>query len=252
MQEGGGADQGPGLWTGPGRLAVFLLGASSIAALLSEFYGLWPMRAFTLAAFLPALTVLGALACWDRVRGGGGLWTGVATGAVAGLCAALAYDIFRLPFVFSRAWGLSAVVPPMPLFKVFPRFGALILAEPLEQASYTLPAQLVGWAYHFSNGATFGVMYLAMVGRGLRRHWLWAVVMAAGLEAGMLVTPYPQTFGIKVTGRFVAVTLAAHMIFGVALGLLARKFDQMGWFQLGRGRAQAVPADGRPTSNPSR
>ena len=47
--------------------------------------------------------------------------------------AAVAYDVFRLPFVFAREWGISSVVPPMNLFKVFPRFGAMILAQPLEQ-----------------------------------------------------------------------------------------------------------------------
>jgi hypothetical protein len=65
-------------------------------------------------------------------------------------------------------------------------------------------------------------MYLAMVGNGLRRHWGWAVLMAVGLELGMLLTPYPQTFGIHVTPRFVMVTLIAHLIFGVGLGLSAR------------------------------
>jgi len=31
------------------------------------------------------------------------------------------------------ALGCKAVVPQMPLFKVFPPFGALILGQPLEQ-----------------------------------------------------------------------------------------------------------------------
>ncbi|PYK63682.1 MAG: hypothetical protein DME21_02090, partial [Verrucomicrobia bacterium] len=39
---------------------------------------------------------------------------------------------------------------------------------------------------------------------------------------GMLLTPYPEVFGIAVTAGFVAVTLAAHCIFGVVMGLAAR------------------------------
>jgi hypothetical protein len=51
---------------------------------------------------------------------------------------------------------------------------------------------------------------------------MWGVPMAVGLEVGMLVTPYPNVFGIPVTATFVAVTLAAHAIFGVVMGLSAQ------------------------------
>lgn len=144
----------------------------------------------------------------------------VALGVACGLAAAIAYDLFRLPFVWAREWHLDGWLPAMDLFKVFPRFGALILGEPVEQERFSVTAQLTGWTYHFSNGATFGVMYLAMIGDPARRHWAWAVVLAVGLEMGMLLTPYPQRFGIAVRPTFVVVTLLAHLIFGIALGLL--------------------------------
>src|SRR6266699_2131517 len=76
--------------------------------------------------------------------------------------------------------------------------------------------------YHFSNGTTFGVMYLAIIGSASRRHWAWAVMFALALELGMLFTPYPRVFGIHVTTRFVLVTVAAHAVFGVGLGLAVR------------------------------
>ncbi|HTH47486.1 MAG TPA: hypothetical protein VMB21_08250 [Candidatus Limnocylindria bacterium] len=227
-------------WNSTGRFVVFLLAASSIACLLLDFYQVCPMRTFTLYLFLPALVLLTVIAVADRLRGDRQLWNAVLIGVLGGLLAAVTYDIFRLPFVFAKEWGLTAVVPPMPLFKVFPRFGAMILGEPIEQPSYSLAAQLLGWAYHFSNGATFGVMYLAMVGNGLRRHWAWAVLMAVGLELGMLFTPYPQTFGIHVTPRFVVVTLAAHLLFGVGLGLSAR------WLARRKAFAAPVPSQLMP------
>lgn len=206
-------------WTWSGRLLVFVLSAMSIWCLLAEFYGLCSMRTFTLAVLLPATAALIVMALLDRARGDGRLWRAVVLGAAAGLLAAIVYDVFRLPFVFAKQWGLASVVPPMNLFKVFPRFGAMILGEPVEQPTYSLTAQFVGWTYHFSNGITFGVMYLALIGDARRRNWLWAVLLAAGLELAMLLTPYPQFFSIPVTRSFVAATLAAHVIFGVALGL---------------------------------
>jgi hypothetical protein len=110
----------------------------------------------------------------------------------------------------------------MDLFKVFPRFGAMVLGQPIDQGHYSISAQVIGWIYHFSNGATFGVMYLAMIGHSSRRHWLWALLFAVAVEIAMLVTPYPRVFHISITATFVAVTIAAHSIFGACLGLTVR------------------------------
>ena len=180
------------------------------------------MRLFTPFVFLPALVLLVGLAIRDWRTGDGRLCRVVFIGLLGGLLAAVSYDVFRLPFVFAKEWGLAAIVPPMNLFQVFPRFGAMILGQPLEQSHYSPAASLLGWAYHFSNGATFGVMYLALVGDPRKRHWAWAVVFAVALELGMLLTPYPQVFGIAVTGQFVVVTMAAHAVFGVGLGLTVK------------------------------
>src|SRR2546425_7707306 len=154
------------------------------------------MRIFTPFIFLPALLALFAFAGLDRWKGDGQLWRAVSIGLLAGLLAAVAYDVFRLPSVLAKEWGIESVVPPMKLFKVFPRFGARVLGQPIEQPEYSLTAHIVGWIYHFSNGATFGVMYLAIIGDGTKRNWAWAVLFALGLEFAMLVTPYPTVFNI--------------------------------------------------------
>jgi hypothetical protein len=218
-------------WSGTWRAIVFFLAATSIWCLLAEMYGLCSMRMFTFWILIPSTIVLYALALWDRARGDGVLWRGVVIGSIAGFIAAVAYDVFRLPFVYSSAWGLHGIVPQMPLFKVFPRFGAMILGQPVEQPSYSLAAHVVGWIYHFSNGITFGVMYVALIGSPARRSWRWGVLLATGIEMALLLSPYGNFFGIKVTALFVAVTLVAHLIFGAVMGwytrLSARRaFDQ--------------------------
>ena len=176
------------------------------------------MRSFTLFVSVPALAALCGMALTDRIIGSKRLWRAVAVGALAGLLAAIAYDVFRLPFVYADLLGIQRVVPALKLFKVFPRFGAMILGQPVEQIHYSVPAQLIGWAYHFSNGVTFGIMYAALIGDATRRHWSWAVAFAVGLELGMLFTPYPAYFQIPLTTRFVVVTLAAHTVFGIIMG----------------------------------
>ncbi len=210
-------------WTAQGRLVVFLLAASSIACLLLDFYGLCPMRTFTFFIFIPAFVALMALAITDRVLGNRLLWRGVMLGLWAGFIAAVAYDIFRLPFVFAKQLGVDSFVPAMNLFKVFPRFGAMILGQSVEQQTYSMAAHVVGWIYHFSNGITFGIMYVALVGGISRRTWAWGVLMALGLELGMLFTPYSAFFGIPLSMAFVLATLAAHTIFGMVMGLVVQR-----------------------------
>jgi hypothetical protein len=216
-------------WRPPTRLLLFALSASSIWCLLAEMYHLVDMRTFFYAVLLPATAALYTLALYDRRRGPGLIFRAVTIGTLGGLAGAAAYDLFRLPFVFADAWGLAALgVPQMPLFKVFPRFGALILAQPLEQPAYSLPAHLLGWAYHFSNGATFGVMFaaaylsaktaLAPAPRSTGKTIAWATLMAAGIEACLLLSPYASFFSIRTTATFVAVTLTAHLVFGLGLG----------------------------------
>lgn len=209
-------------WTAGSRLLVFILAATSLGCLLAQFYGVCSMKLFTMAVFLPAMVVLIGLSGFDFARGEGRLGATVLIGATAGLVAAIAYDVVRLPFVFARQWGIASIVPPLNLFKVFPAFGAMILGQPAQQTTYSTAVSVIGWAYHFSNGITIGVMYLALIGDARRRHWAWAVAVAVSLELGMLLTPYPRVFGIPVTAKFVAVTMGAHAVFGVCLGLGAR------------------------------
>ena len=206
-------------------MLVFFLSATSIWCLLAEFYGLGSMRAFTLYILIPSSVILVLLAAADRMKGDGRLCQAVLIGALGGLLAAFAYDLFRLPWVIGWIDKVGPHWLRLPLFKVFPRFGAMILGRPYSpdqtDSQFPLIVHVVGWVYHFSNGITFGVMYMALLGDARRRTWLWGVALAAGLELAMLFTPYRSFFGIGLTALFVVVTLSAHVIFGVVLGLFA-------------------------------
>jgi len=97
-------------WNRAGRLVVLTLAATSIACLLMEFYNFCPMRPFALFVFFPAILLLFGLSIGDRVSGDGQLWRAVMIGTIAGLRAAVAYDVFRLPFVFAKELGIDSVV----------------------------------------------------------------------------------------------------------------------------------------------
>src|SRR5512142_3244578 len=89
-------------WGKSWRILVFLLASTSLACLLADFYQVCPMRTFTFVIFAPSMLVLAGLVLFDQVRGDGRLARVVWIGAAAGLGAAVAYDMFRLPFVFAH------------------------------------------------------------------------------------------------------------------------------------------------------
>ncbi len=197
------------------RGIVFLLAAQSFACLLGQLAGWWSMHRFG-CWVLPPATLLLALLAWqdsaskaDRARPGRGPRLWIVEGAMGGIVAALAYDLYRLPFVLAGT----------PLFQVFGQFGRLLLGS--DGPAWLV--QLVGWSYHFSNGAALGIMFLAMVVRPSRSKLFWgALAWALVVELILLQTPYAQYFGLKLDGWFIFLTVSAHAVFGATLGVWCR------------------------------
>ncbi len=199
----------PGLFWPP---AVFGLASLSFACLLGQFYNLWTMHWFGCWVLPPAIAVLALIAWLHRddcksLRGPSG-W--IVWGTIGGVLAAFAYDLYRLPFVLEGA----------PLFKVFPRFGEMLLGR-------TQPRWLVealGWAYHFSNGAALGIMFLAMLSYFRRPRFLWAGMgWALFVETALLCSRYASFFGLQLNSQFLFLTASAHLIFGATLGSYCRR-----------------------------
>jgi hypothetical protein len=66
-------------------------------------------------------------------------------------------------------------------------------------------------------------MFLALLTRPTpARLFFGAVLWALVVEGLLLLTPYTNFFGIPFDLRFIALTLTAHLVFGVALGLWLR------------------------------
>lgn len=170
-------------------------------------YELWSMHWFGCWVLPPSTALLVGIAWWYRTDHAS--WENPATwivqGALGGLLAALAYDLYRLIFVIRGA----------PLFKVFPRFGELLLGA--NEPRWLVHA--LGWTYHFSNGAALGIMFQALFPPSYRRNVFWgAVAWSLWVETMLLLTPYPKFFGLPFNLRFVVVTASAHFVFGTVLG----------------------------------
>ena len=208
------------------RVVVWFLASLSFACLIGQFYDFWSMRLFACWILIPASVALAMIAWRARSQSPSprSAYVWIVHGTIAGVVAAIAYDLFRLPFVLSG----------YPLFAVFPRFGQLLTGA--SATDFGPLVQITGWLYHFSNAAALGIMFLAMVS-GWRRLTLigGAMMWAAAVEIFLLLTPYYVYFKLKLPySEFLALTISAHLVFGVVLGLWC-------WYVIGRkGQAAGV------------
>lgn len=138
------------------------------------------------------------------------------SGLWAGGLATLAYDIVRIPVAHSG----------VPVFKAISYFGTVLLGV----QSPTLLSETLGWAYHLSNGVSFGLMYAALVSKP---QLYSAVIWGLTLEVVMLLTPYAEIFGYRRDAKFFAITFGAHAVYGLVLYLALRLWTGIGSFQLG-------------------
>lgn len=133
-------------------------------------------------------------------------------GAVAGVVATLALEAVRYP-------GFRLGFMPGNL----PRLMGVLLLDRFMLGPSTL-SDVAGFAYHFWNGASFGMIFaLLALGRSV---W-WALPFGLAIGVGFLAGPVVQALGVGPFGRdfgwhFAATVLTAHAAFGAALALLLR------------------------------
>lgn len=181
-------------------LVPLLLGVSSITTLLLYFYGIAEMGDSVRSMVLPAIVLLVLVTFWARRTQRIELFHRILAGLWAGALATLTYDLVRVPVAWSG----------IPVFKAISYFGMVIVGQP----SPTMISEVLGWAYHLSNGIGFGLMYAAVVATP---RWWTAVLWGLLLEGMMLVTPYAEVFGYRVSSPFLALTIGAHVVYGMTL-----------------------------------
>jgi len=147
----------------------------------------------------------------------------VITGLVSGIIATIALEIVR-------ETGFRLGFMPGSLPKLL---GVLLIDRFLEGPS--LFSNVVGWAYHFWNGACFGMIYALLFGR---IRWWFATIY--GLVIGIIFMVSPSVtalgvgyFGLQFGWGFAVTVTLAHLAFGTALGLSLNKLlskDNTGLF----------------------
>jgi hypothetical protein len=191
-------------------IIVVVCSLTSVGAFLLDAFGLLAMP-FTISFIsLPALLVTLVVAVWAGRFGRQYFLRRLYIGLVAGLIATLAYDAIRATIMVGYPGDFNP-------FRSHPNFGALIL----DTSPATTAAHLTGWAYHFWNGISFGIIFVMLAG-GVR--FYYALIWALALETAT-VTIYPNVFDISRSDwMFVAVSFIGHAVYGLTLGVLSREW----------------------------
>jgi hypothetical protein len=190
-------------------LRGLLIGLAAIApiAFPAAQAGYSTLHDLAFLAIIPAAILL--ILAWALLRNSSaaGLAALIRDGAVAGALATVAleavrYSGFRMGFMPGNLPELMGVL-------LFDRFAL----------GPTAASTLGGFAYHFWNGACFGIIFA--LGRFNLPVW-WAVPYGAALGVGFLISPVVQGLGVGIFGvnfgwHFAATVLTAHLAFGAAM-----------------------------------
>ena len=204
------------------RLLITLFGSLSVASLLLYFLGVGSFTLLALTLLAVESAGLIGLAIWARSKGWDKTIDLLISGLWVGALATLAYDIVRIPVAHSG----------IPVFKAISYFGTVLLGV----QSPTPLSETLGWAYHLSNGVSFGLMYAALVSKP---RLYSAVIWGLTLEAVMLMTPYAEVFGYRRDAKFFVITIGAHAVYGAVLYVALRWWTTTGRFQLKRAHIAA-------------
>lgn len=163
---------------------------------------------------LPSIAVLVAALAVAVARGHGRLVNRILAGAAAGLVATVALEAIRIPS-FRLFHGMPGSMPEL--------LGVLITNRFMEGPS--LGSDVLGWAYHFWNGACFGMIFAIAFGR---RASIWYLVYAWGIGLGFLLSPAVQAMGIGFMGfampAMPVTVVVAHTAFGLTLAATSRRW----------------------------
>lgn len=89
-------------------------------------------------------------------------------------------------------------------------------------------SDVIGYAYHFWNGAVFGLIFAILAGR---RPLGWAIIYEELVGLGFLASPAVKALGVGFVGldkpTMPLTVPVAHAAFGLLLGVLTRRWIEL-------------------------
>ncbi len=173
--------------------------------------GIADMKVMGLWLLLPSIGVLLAGLLFARLGGYARLVNRVLAGAGAGVIATVGLEAVRM-YSFHHG-GMPGDLPRL--------MGVLLTDQFMEGPSNMSDA--LGYAYHYWNGASFGIIFAVLLGR---KTILWGIAYGMIIGTVFLLSPPVQALGIGFMGEDMPTmpltVYVAHFIYGGLLGWLCR------------------------------
>ncbi|GFN41010.1 MAG: hypothetical protein IH813_05220 [Thaumarchaeota archaeon] len=216
-------------------IVIVLCGASSMLLVFGPL-SIIPYAVFRDVAIIPSVIAIFAIGILSRSkfpRITNRIFVGMSAGAVA----SFALEAIRIPgYMFAKWLPMDSMISIPGLF-LTEKITALsevkqtIMQSGVAMNLYHAPldAFMAGALWHFWNGATFGIVYALVIGKG---KWWYGMIWAFIIEIGMMLAPYlimmKGPFGIEHMDGYnlFVITLIAHLAFGAVLGILVQKWKK--------------------------
>jgi len=228
-------------------ILIIILSGASASLLLIPPLGIIPYATFRDIAIIPSVIIIFIIGILSRSkfpRLSNRLFVGMSAGAIA----SLALEAIRIPgYMFAKWMPMDSMIS-LPGLLLTEKITALsevkqvIMRSGVPMNLYTAPmdAFLAGGLWHFWNGATFGIIYALLLGKG---KWWYGLIWAVIIEMVMMMAPYliimKGPFGVEHMDGYniFVLTLIAHLVFGAVLGIIVQKWKKgsISITDLGRG-----------------
>lgn len=180
-------------------------GMDSFPSLLSKFL-------FPSAALIIAVIIIAKILKYKDIS------RLAVNGIFAGILATIALEVFR-----EAGFRLGTMPGDLPRL-----MGVLMLNQ--FASGPDIWSDLAGWAYHFWNGAMFGLIFSLLFGQS--KLWL-GLLYGLLIGVGLMVSPVVKSLGIGLFGidfkdgyQFALTVVIAHAAFGLVLAFLLMKWNR--------------------------
>lgn len=197
--------------------AVSAAGGSGPVLLVAADAGYGTLHDFGLWIVLPSFVSLTLLWIWASHRGWTRLESGLRASLAIGVLATLGLDAVR-EIGFRVFHGMPGDISML--------MGVLLTDRFMEGPNGW--SDLLGELDHLWNGVTLVIVFALLLGR--QRLWV-ALLYALLIAVAFMTSPVVEATGVGIFGKdfgpgFAATVVSAHLVFGIVLGTLLRRWNK--------------------------
>ena len=199
-------------------ILLLLLSAISPNLFVIAQAGIAPLSSLATKFLIPSVTLIFILIIILKKLKYTELIRLTVNGIVAGLIATVALEIFR-----ESGFRLGTMPGELPRL-----MGVLLLNQ--FSSGPDIKSDLIGWAYHFWNGAAFGIIFSLLFGQS--KAWQ-GILFGLLIGIGFMMSPVVKSLGIGLFGfefkngfEFATTVTIAHVSYGFTLSILLMRLNK--------------------------